>query len=197
MSTQVGSIYVEVRGDDTKFKADMTALRTFAKKSGVEVSQALNSGITSGKASQGIREISTSLTQLAQTAKIPEKQFKQTADAIAKDMDHVAKSVGMTTKEFSALNEKMLRNQAMKTAEQSLRQIATSAGLSAKETKQMAIQMGYTAREADQMADKIHRVKRESDTLSKAMNTLYSVMGLVAGAAGMGYMVNRSLAATV
>src|SRR6056297_2261870 len=114
MSNKIGRIYVAVRGDDTQFKKDLTAMRSYAAKAGKDVSEALNSGITAGRATYGIREISTNLTQLAQTAKISEKQIKQTASAISEDMKDVAKSVGMTEKEYAKLNEKMLRNQATK-----------------------------------------------------------------------------------
>jgi len=196
MATNVGSIYVVIKGDDTQWKKDMAALKTAATKSGKEVSESLNSGISSKQASAGIRTITTGLTQLSQTAKIPEKQFKQTAGAITNAMGDVARSVGLTDKEFARLNEKMLRNKAMQSATNELRNLTRAADLSAKETKQMAVQMGYSSKEAQEMADKIHRVSRESDTLSKAMNGLYSVMGIVAGAAGMGYIANQSLAAT-
>lgn len=196
MATPIGSIYVSVSADDSQFKKDMSQLRDAATKSGKNVSEALNSAISPKQASAGIRTISTDLIKMSKAAQVPEKQFKQTADAISEGFKDVARSVGMTDKEFSRLHEKMLRAKAMQQTENSLRNITRAANLSAKETRNMAIQMGYSAKEAQKMADKIHRVKRESDALSRAMNTLYSVMGVAAGAAGMGYMANRSLAAT-
>ena len=163
MATKVGAIYVEIRGDDTQWKKDMAALRSAAAESGKNVSDALNSAINPSKASSGIKTISTGLTQLAQTAKVPESQFKQTADAITDAFSDVAKSVGMTRKEFSDLNERMLRNKAFQTATNELKSLSYAAGLSVSETKKLAQQMGYTSSQAGEMANKIHRVQQESE----------------------------------
>ena len=163
MATKAGAIYVEIRGDDTQWKKDMTALRSAATQSGKNVSDALNSAINPSKASSGIKTISTGLTQLAQTAKVPEKQFKQTADAITDAFEDVAKSVCMTRKEFFDLNERMLRNKAFQTATNELKSLSYAAGLSVSETKKLAQQMGYTSSQAGEMANKIHRVQQESN----------------------------------
>jgi tape measure domain-containing protein len=182
----IGSIFVEVRGDITKFQQDMTKLRTVAKKGSKEVSDALNNGIMPGKASQSISALSTGLKQLSQSAKIPAENFKATSKEIARALDGVAKEVGMTSKEFTKLNEKMLRNQAMKQAEGAMRKVATAASLSKKEIKALGIQMGYTGKQAKAMANKLDRSKYRMQALGDSIMSTRSKLislGLAASAA--------------
>ena len=194
MATSIGSIYVQVKGDDTQFKKDMRELGTVAKKSGKNISEALNSSISSKQAAAGVRTISTELTKLSKTAAVPEKQFRQTADAIASGMKDVAQSVNMTEREFAQLNERMLRNKAMTQATNSLRNITRAAGLSANETRRMAVQMGYSAKQAKAMADKVHRLDRKSAGLSDTMSKLAGVITGVFGVYGLGVLAKSTIA---
>lgn len=180
--TMIGSIYVQVKSDDSTFKKDMSALRQTAKKSGTEVSQALNSAISPKKASASIAALGTNLKQLAQTAKVPEGQFRTTSKAISSGMRDVAHQVGMTEKEFAQLNERMLRRQAYKTAENSLRNIARSADLSGKEIRQMAVQMGYSSKEARKMEQSITRAGRSVGGMNKALGSLKTLIPVLSGA---------------
>ena len=194
--TQIGSIYVEVRGDSTQFQKDMTALRGVARKSGKEVSDALNNAIKPGQASKGISDISINLHQLAKAAKVPEGQFKITAKAISDGMSDVAKQVGLTNKEFANLNERMLRTQAMRQSESSLRNIARSAGLSQKEIKALAVQMGFSSSEATRFANNISRAKTDTDGLRRSSETLTGTLRSLYAAASV-YLSARVLSSGV
>jgi len=175
--SKIGSIYVEVRGDITKFQKDMSKLRAEGTKASKEVANALNAGISSQRAGKGINDLSTALSKLAQTARIPEKQFAQTANAIAKGLKKEAAAAGVTEKQFAKLNEKMLRTQAYKAAERSMRDIARAAGLSASELKALGVQMGYTAAQSKKMANAVNRTKMKNFT-SSLMDTKNTLMGI-------------------
>ncbi len=94
--TQIGTIYVPVKGDTTQFQKDMANLRTWAYKSGTEVANALNSSISKNTAGKGITDLSNNLKQLAQGAKVPLGQFKTAADALSDSLEDLAKQAGMT-----------------------------------------------------------------------------------------------------
>jgi len=166
----IGSIYVDVRGNTTTFERDIVALRSIAKKGGTEVSNALNNAINPSKAERGMKDLSESLVRLSQSAKAPAANFKATSAAIASGMEEAAAKVGMTGKQFQVLNEKMLRNQAMVTAEASLRSIGKTAGLSNKELKALAMQMGHTAKQAEAMANKIDRSQTAHKSFLTSLN---------------------------
>lgn len=188
--SMIGSIYVEVRGDTTKFQADMTRLRSEATKGGTEVSNALNNAILPGKASKAITALNTELLQLSRSAKVPQANIKATTAELTRSMAEVAKKVGLTTKEFSALNEKMVRNQAMQTAESSMRKIAYTAGLSKNEIKALGLQMGLTGQQASQMSDKLDRSKSGLAQFgSSVMSAKANIIGLSLAVAGVVYSV--------
>ena len=188
----IGSIYVEVKGDITQFQKDMTQLRSIAKQAGGKVSDALNNSVMPGKASQGIRDISTNLKQLAQSAKVPGENFKITADAISKALKDMANKAGMTEKEFSALNEKMLKTQAWKTAETSMRNIARAADLSKAEIKALGVQMGYTGKQSRKMADNIKRSRTNVKSFASSMSSMKSTLiGVGLAITGVVYATKR------
>jgi len=168
--SMIGQIYVSVRGDTSAFERDITALRSIAKKGGTEVSNALNNAINPSKAERGMKDLSESLVRLSQSAKAPEGNFKATANAISVGMQEAAQKVGLTGQQFSALNEKMLRNQAAQTAEASLRAIGKTAGLSKNELKALAIQMGHTATQAEKMASNIDRSQTTHKSFLTSLN---------------------------
>lgn len=182
--SSIGSIYVECRGDISKFSSDMTALRSLAKKSGKDVSDALNNAILPDKARNAMAGIATGLTQLSQSAKAPAVNFKATAAAISKDFEHVAQKIGMTSKEFANLNEKALKNQAFIQADAAMKQIARTAGLTSKEIKALAVQMGHTAKDAERMAAGFNKAG------SGGQSFLGSIMSLRAGAIAYGLAIS-------
>ena len=179
MSTKIGGIYVEVRADKTQFQKDLTAIRGEAKKASTDIGKALDDGITGNRAKNGIANISTGLLQLSKSASVTDSSFKTTASSISKGLSDVASQVGMTSKEFASLNEKMLRNQAYQQAQTALKGIASAAGLSAKETKNMAQQMGYSATQATEMANKIHKV-RDAGNATMTMFSKFATAAAVA-----------------
>ena len=191
--SSIGEIYVDVRGDITQFKKDMTALYSVAKKGSKQVSEALNNGIMPDKASKSISALSTGLKQLAQSAKVPAANFTATTNEITRALEDVAKEAGMTTKQFAALNEKMLRTQVMKTAEQSMRKVANVAGLTKKEIKALGLQMGYTGKQATAMADKIRITRGGIQKLgSSLMTTRARIISVGLAFAAVGYTVKRT-----
>jgi len=191
--SSIGSIYVEVRGDSTQFKKDITAIRSVAKKGSKEISDALNSGIQPGKASAAVGDLTASLKQLAQSAKVPAANFKATTNEITRALEDVAIEAGMTAKQFAVLNEKMLRTQVMKTAEQSMRKVANVAGLTKNEIKALGLQMGYTGKQATAMANKLSGTRRGMQNLgSSLMSTRAKIISVGLAFAGVVYTIKRT-----
>lgn len=157
--TMVGSIYVQVKGDTTQFEKDMTHLKSWASKSGTEVSNALNNAITPKTASNGIKALSADLLRLAQSAKAPSGNFKATAATMAAGLSGVAKQAGITEAQYASMIEKMLRNRALTTATSSLKTLSNAMGLTARESKELAKQMGYTDIQANKMAGSLKNMK--------------------------------------
>jgi len=155
----IGSIYVQVKGDTTQFEKDMSSLRTFAKKSGTEVSKALNNAVTPRTASKGIEDLSMGLSRLAQSAKSSSQGFTQSAQQIASGLSGVAKQAGITEAQYASMVEKMLRNRALTTATTSLKTLSNAMGLTARESKALAIQMGYSSTQADKMAGSVKKMQ--------------------------------------
>jgi hypothetical protein len=185
--TKIGSIYVEVRGDYTQFQKDLREVRSTAKASGKEISDALGNAMSSGQASKGVTDLSRNLMQLSATAKVPGENFKTTARQISEGLSAVAQKTGMTQAEFAKLNERMLRTQAQQNAERSLRGIARSANLSAKEVRALAIQMGFSAQEADKMTANITRARNSTDRLIGSLKGIAGPLIGITGASGALY----------
>jgi len=166
----IGSIYVECRGDTTGFERDIKTLRSIAKKGGTEVSNALNNAINPAKAERGMKDLSESLIRLSQSAKAPADNFTKTSAAIAKGMEEAAKKIGITEEQFRSLNDKMLRNQAMATAEASLKAIGRAAGLSSEELKKLAVQLGHSANSSLVMGEAFQKAHIQALAMNKALD---------------------------
>ena len=147
---KIGSIFVEVRGDYSKFKEDLQALKITAAKDGKEISDALNNAISPKQAESAINKLNRQLMELSRSAKVPADSFKITTDAIAKNLGDVAQKAGLSEKEFAKLNERMLQTQASKNAEKALNDIAKAAGLSENEMKKLGHQLGLTDKQMGQ-----------------------------------------------
>jgi hypothetical protein len=172
----------------------MRALRADAKASGTEISNALNNSISTNQAARNITALSGNLTTLANVAKTPAASFKTTADSISANLGDLAKKAGLSEKEFSKLNEKMLKTTAANNAERSLKQLASAAGLSAGEAKKLAMQMGFSSAEADKMTKSLRNAEDSTDRLAKAKHGLK----VAAAAAGVALVaVGGALAVSV
>lgn len=192
--TKIGSIFVEVAGDITQYQKDIRSLRADAKESGTAISNALNNSISSNQAAKGITALSANLTTLANVAKTPAASFKTTSESIAANLGDLAKKAGLTEKQFAALNEKMLKTSATQNAERSLKQLASSAGLSAGEAKKLAMQMGFSSAEADKMTKSMRDAEGATDRLTKVKTGLK----VAAAAAGVALVaVGGALAVSV
>jgi hypothetical protein len=185
--TAIGTIYVPVRGDTTQFQKDMNNLRTWAHRSGTEVADALNSAISKSTAGKGVTTLANNLKQLAQGAKAPMDQFATTANALSKELEHVALKAGMTKQQFSDMTEKMLKNQALNTAAVSLKNIATVMGLSTQEAKALAVQMGYTGAQILQMSKGFNAAHIQALAMNKAFDK--SKIDAVAASAAAGLWI--------
>jgi hypothetical protein len=148
--SKVGSIWVEVRGDYSKWKEDMNVLKAEMKASGTEISNALNNSISPKQAQVAIQRLSEDLLKLSAVAKTPEASFKATSESISKALSDVAQKAGLTDKEFAKLNERMLQTQAQKGAQRALDDIAKSANLSEKEIQKLGQQMGLSNKILDE-----------------------------------------------
>jgi len=185
--TTIGSIYVQVKGDTTQFEKDMSTLRTQAKKSGTEVSNALNNAITPRTAAKGIQDLSVDLSRLAQSAKSSSQGFTQSATQIASGLSSVAKQAGITEAQYASMVEKMLRNRALTTATTSLKTLSNAMGLTAKESRALAIQMGYSSSQADKMAGSVKNMQsRMSGAHTTAGNFTRSIGMMTAELIGFG-----------
>ena len=178
MSTSIGGIYVEVRGDYTKYQQDMRDLRNIAKTEGKGVSDALNNAISPTQASKSISGLAKNLTDLSKSAKLPAETFKVQASKISAELSHVAKAVGLSEKEFARLNERMLQKQASASAERSLQSIARSAGLTEKEVSSLRRQMGMAEAETKKMGSGFSSLERN---LKSFIGTFVGIYALQRG----------------
>lgn len=167
--SKIGSIYVEVRGDYSKYQEDIRALKLEAKKSGEEVSNALSNAISPKQATKGISDLSQSLLQLASSAKVPGENFRITADKIAAGLSNVAKQAGLSEKEFARLNERMLQTQAQKNAQRAFDDLAKSAGLSQVEMQKLGQQIGLSSTQMGNTTGIIDKLKEHWVAASAAI----------------------------
>ncbi|RLB87477.1 MAG: hypothetical protein DRH26_15560, partial [Deltaproteobacteria bacterium] len=164
----IGTIYVSVKGDTTAFEKSMKELRGIAKRGGTEVSNALNNAINPTRASMNIGGLANDLKQLAQSSKAPIKNFTNTSRRMAVVFGEVADSIGMSRKEFKNLYNTMLKNQALQTAEKSLKGIGRASGLSTAELTKLASKMGYTEKESLKLSGQFGKLQLEAYGMNKA-----------------------------
>jgi hypothetical protein len=197
--SKVGSIFVEVRGDFSKWKEDMNVLKADMKKSGNEVSDALNNAISTPQANKAIQDLQKNLMQLGASAKVPADSFRITSEVIGKSLTDVAKSAGLTEKEFAKLTERMLQTQASKNAEKALNDIGKAAGLSSAEMQKLGTQMGMSSDQLKRMGGNVTestgllgRLKESWMALSAAAIGAYMAIGKAREYMQMGAMAQQA-----
>jgi tape measure domain-containing protein len=184
--TKIGSIYVEVRGDYTKFQQDLQAVQKTAKSSGVEISNALNNTVAPDKAAKGIVALTKSLEIMSRSAKVSEGAFKASGAEISKALADVAKSAGLSERQFAQLQERMLRTQAYQASEKALNAVARATGLSGREMERLRNQMSGTSGAFRSMELGVSGVYRSLTSLQGAIATL-----------GVGYLAKEIFQAGV
>lgn len=194
--TRIGGIYVEVRGDWSKFTSDMRKVRAEAKAQGVEISNALNNAISPTQAARSITLLGSNLQQLANIAKTPAASFRTTSQSIADNLGMMARQAGLSSHQFAELNEKILRVSAARNAEQSLLGIARAAGLTKRETQQLAMQMGFSNAQARKMASGLDYTRSAGSKLQRSLNSLQRTLVNAFGVLVV-YQVSRLGAAVV
>ncbi len=170
---KIGSIYVEVRGDYSKYKEDLQALKITAAKDGKEVSDALNNAISPTQAANAINKLNTQLMDLSKSAKVPAENFKITSEALAKSLGNVAQQARLSEKEFAKLTERMLQTQASKNAEKALNDIAKAAGLSQVEMQKLGQHMGVSSQAMETHSSVLAKVKANLLSLVAAVTAVY------------------------
>ena len=177
--SKIGNIYVEVRGDYSKWKEDMNLLRAEVRKSGTEISDALNNAISPKQAQKGIQDLVQNLHQLSAAAKVPAENFRITAGAIAAGLTDVAKKAGLTEQEFAKLNERMLRTTAQQNMVKSLEAIGKACNLSADEMQKLGKQMGMSS---DQLKSLHGNMEKSPPLLDRIKSNWVALSAAVVGA---------------
>jgi len=164
----------------------MNVLKAEMKKSGTEVSDALNNAISPKQAQKSIQELAHNLQQLTASAKAPAESFRITSEAISKGLSDIAQKAGLSEKEFAKLNEKMLQTQAQKNMQKAFDDIAKSAGLSSEEIKKLGSSLGYTSEQMKRVTGDIGQSTGVLDTVKKHW------MALSAAAVGAFMMIGKA-----
>jgi tape measure domain-containing protein len=175
--SKIGSIYVEVRGDYSKYKEDLRVVQAESKKMGEQISNTLNNAISPSQASSGISSLSKNLHNLALAAKVPADNFAASASRITQSLGQVAEKAGLTRDQFQKLNEKMLQTQAAHNAEKALSAISRQAGLTSSETLKLGTQMGMGAASLAKFEDAAKKGAGGANLLTTSFSRLIAIVG--------------------
>jgi tape measure domain-containing protein len=141
MSGKISGIYVEIRGDSSQLKKDLTAARQVVTEQATGMSNALNNALSPAQLKNSVNGLVKNLNTLSNASKLTGREFA----AISVDLKQFTSLTGLTEKEFSRLQSRMMQTSAAKAQENALRSVAKAAGLSAKEIEHLGKQMGVSA----------------------------------------------------
>lgn len=145
---RIPGIYVEIRGDFSKFQQDMNALRAEVRTQGRGISDALNNAISPKQATDSINRLATNLALAGRAAQASKQDFS----LISAQVKNLAATVGLSEKEFAGLQSRMLQFKVQTQADKVFGDIQRATGMTNKELAVLRTRMGDAAGAARTLA---------------------------------------------
>lgn len=136
---KLNGIYIPIRGDYTRFQADMAKARSIAREQGKAISDALGNAIGTDSATRGLSNLTRNLAQ-AQRA-LSGASFKGTIDGL----DELARIAGVSASRMQELSSSLLRTASTSAAERAFTQIQKATGASNLEMARLRASLGDTS----------------------------------------------------
>lgn len=180
-------IYVEIKGDYTELEKNLKAAKALVTSQATGISDAINNALSPDKLRGGLDSLVKNLSQLDRASKVPAQNLRN----ISAEMGELRKITGLTEKEWASLQGRFLSNQTSSAQENSLKRIASLAGLTEGEIRKMGQQFGLSAEQIDKVVGA--NGKAEKSFLSLGLVAKAAIAYLSAGAISAGV---RDLVAT-
>lgn len=171
-------IFVEVKGDISQLKQDMTRARGIVRESATGMSDSLNNALSTQAISRGTNALIRNLGQVQRASKVTGRAF----DHVGVDLGDLRKHTGLTERSFAKLQSRMLKNRAAKQTERSLKAIARQANLTGLQMVKLRARMGDTQGAMRQLG------RMGSGSIGKLTGAVFSLRSAFLGL-GVGYAV--------
>jgi len=171
---KIPSVYVEIRGDSTQLRKDITAVKQIVTESAKGMSNALNNALSPGQISGGINKLIGNLGTLSRASDQTSKQF----DSLGVDLKDLQRITGITAGSFATLQSKMMATKAAKLQERALRDIATAANLTEKEIRELGQQFGLSAAQIKSVSASTHQASGSMTLLGGAARTALAYLSV-------------------
>lgn len=153
---QVGSIYVEVRGDISQLDTDLRAARGMVREAANDISDSMANALKPNQITSGISSMVGRFSELSNYAKTAGKSF----DGLGVNLGELQKLTGMASDQFGKLQARFLEVQAVKTAENALKDMGNRLQLTSSEVQKMGEQFNLSS----------NSIKKVQDALTGATN---------------------------
>lgn len=137
---KIPGIYVEIKGDSTQLRKDMTAARQIVTESAKGMSDAMNNALSPDQIKRGANALINSLGNLSRGTATAGAAF----DKLGFNLNGLQRVTGITDEQFNKLHARMLKTSASNTQEKALRDIAKAANLTEKEIRELGRQFGVS-----------------------------------------------------
>lgn len=185
MAIKLPGIYVQVRGDYTQLQKDLGAAKSIVKRDAKDISDAMNNALAPKQVSDNLNKLITRLGDLNRAGTVTSRTF----DSLGVDLGELQRNTGMTARQFSNLQSKMLRTQAAAAQERTLRNIGRQAGLTKNEVRSLGRQFDLTTDQIKRVNQQLGNIPKNTNNAAKAMFSMRNSVAAIATA----YIALRSI----
>lgn len=170
---KISGIYVEIKGDSTQLKKDLSEARQYVTQQAKGISDALNNALSPAQAKNSINRMVSDLGTLSRASKLTGTEFK----SLGVDLGELTRLTGLSESQFSALQSRMLQTSAEKAQAQALRSIQQSCGLTNAEMASLGQRMGMTREQIASVANESHGTSTALTMMGKAGEVALGLIG--------------------
>lgn len=181
MATKIPGVYVQIRGDYTQLEKDAKAARQMVSAQAKGMSDALGNALSPASVNTGVKNLVSSLGTLERNSVGVGTTFKN----ISVDLGEFTKNTGLSEKEFSKLQQRMLETRASNAQELSLKKVARSTNLNTAEVKKLGKQYGLSNSQIKKVNSSLDRsqtrFKAHTAVVSRSTKAVTGFVGAYAG----------------
>ena len=149
---KIPGIYVEIKGDFSDLKKQLSAAKQQVTEQARGISDALNNALAPEQVKASVNGLIANLGSLSRAAHLSSQDFA----SLGVDLKEFQSVTGVTAAEFGKLQSRMLETRAAAAQEKSLTNVAKAAGLTRDEIEAMGTQFGLNAAQVDKVTTAIH-----------------------------------------